>query len=127
MYRKLFGSIGFFRRSFARSSDQWTAIVSLAIAFEMLLTDIFSSGVRARVVRRTRILLKGTRGIRKMTRAVELLYAARGDIVHTGERAGEVPLREARRAFVHAFVSLVGRLRHLSTSSSAPLGDLCGD
>ncbi|MGE0327255.1 MAG: hypothetical protein AB7K71_18380 [Polyangiaceae bacterium] len=127
VYRKLFEAMAFFRRSFQRTDMDWSAVVSLAVSFEMLLTDGYAQNVKARLLRRTRKLLRGVAGVRAYTKAVEDLYSARGAIVHAGSTQQSVDLQIARRAFVHAFVVMVEALPNLSATSQAPMKDLSGD
>jgi len=127
VYRKLVETTSFFRRSFHRSDMNWSAVVSLAVAFEMLLTDGYAPNVKTRVVRRTRRLLRGVAGTRTYTKAVEDLCSARGAIVHTGSTQQKVDLHNARRAFVHAFVAIAEALPSLAPSSQSPMKDLSGD
>ena len=127
VHRKLFEALAFFRRSFRRSDKDWSAIVSLAVAFEMLLTDGYARNIRQRLLRRIRKLLRGVDGSRKYTKAVGDLYEARGAIVHTGTTERVVDMQHARRAFVHAFVAIVEALPRLSRTSQAPIKELVGD
>jgi hypothetical protein len=127
IYRKLFEATFFFRRSFHRSDTNWSAVVSVAVAFEMLLTDGYAPNVRTRVVRRTRNLLRGVPGMRSYTKAVHDLYAARGAIVHAGTTQQAVDLQRARRAFVHAFVAIAEAMPNLSPASVTPMKELAGD
>lgn len=127
VYRKLFEATSFFRRSFHRSDMNWSAVVSLAVAFEMLLTDGYAPNVKTRVVRRTRKLLRGVAGTRTYTKAVEDLWSARGAIVHAGSTKQNVDLHPARRAFVHAFVAIAEVLPSLAASTQSPMKDLSGD
>jgi hypothetical protein len=127
VYRKLFEASVFFRRSFHRSDMNWSAIVSLAVAFEMLLTDGYAPNVKDRVVRRTKRLLKGITGIRSLTKSVNDLCLARGAIVHTGSTKHVVDFHLARRAFVYAFVAMVDGLPRLPSNSQSPMKTLSGD
>lgn len=127
LYRKLFDSLVYFRRSFHHSDDNWSNYVGLAVAFEMLVTDSYAPNVNERIVRRVRLLLRGTRGINIMVEAVDNLYKARGGIVHTGNTKTAVDLSLARQAFVHAFVVLAGRIATHPPSSQSPMQALCGD
>lgn len=125
--RKLFEALAYFRRSFLRTDKDWSAVISLAISFEMLLTDGYARNIRERIVRRSRILLKGLSGVRKLVAAIDGLYQARGALVHNGLTDLEVDLRLAQRAFVHIFVELSTRLPSLNETSQAPMKDLSGD
>jgi hypothetical protein len=127
VFRKLFEATAFFRRSFHRSDMNWNAVVGLAVAFEMLLTDGYAPNVTTRVVRRTKKLLQGVADEHAMTNAVGLLFKARGAIVHTGGTQHSVDLQRARRAFVHSFVAIAEALPTLSSTSQAPMKELIGD
>lgn len=124
--RKLFDGVGFFRRSYQRGSSDWRAKVSLATAFEMLLTDSYGA-VRATLQRRTRLLLKGVPGTRSMQAAVGNLYESRSELVHTGSDDAEVDMALARRAFVLCFTELAERLPSLPERAATPIRDLTGD
>jgi hypothetical protein len=127
VYRKLFETMSFFRRSFHRSDMNWSAVVSLAVAFEMLLTDGYAPNIKSRVVRRTQMLLGNINDATTMQNAVEDLYIARGAIVHNGSTKKTVNLPQAQRAFVHVFVAMAEALPKLSQDSNAPMKDLSGD
>ena len=126
-FRKMFEALVYFRRSFRTSDDNWQAILSLAIAFEMLLTDAYAPGPNARVVRRTKLALKGVPGVRSFAAEVDKLYKARGGVVHAGTTELDVDLKKAREAFVLVFVSLAERSKRLKDTSLAPAKDLTGD
>jgi hypothetical protein len=127
VYRKLFESTAFFRRSFHRTGKDWSAFVSLAVAFEMLLTDGYAPGATQRIHRRARLVLQGTPGVRTYVKAVKDLFAVRGATVHSGSAEETVDMHVARRAFVHAFVTVSARLHKLAPTSQQPMRDLTGD
>lgn len=127
VYRKVFESMAYFRRSFQRSDEQWSSIISLAIAYEMLLTDNYSPGVTERIIRRVKLVLRSVPRVRSLVASVKDLYEARGGIVHSGMSRLEVDLPLARKAYVHVFVELASRLPSLPDASSTPMKDLCGD
>jgi hypothetical protein len=127
VYRKLYEALVFFRRSFHKTDDDWGAIISLAIAFEMSLTDSYAAGVHERIVRRTKLLLRGVPGTRRYVQSVRDLYSARGGVVHSGSTTTPVNIGIARRAFVAMFVALSEQLNQLKPSSTAPMRDLAGD
>ena len=124
--RKLYNSMGYFRRSFQGSSTSWSGTVALATAFEMLLLDS-TGGIRQALVRRTQLLLKGTPGTRAMQAAVGDLYAARNALVHAGDDDAEADVAHAREAYVRCFVEITRRLPKLDPNTATPLGDLIGD
>jgi hypothetical protein len=124
-HRKVLEAVAFFRRSFQPGRDDWTAAVSLATAFEMLLTDGYATGVTNRLLGRTRTLLRGVRGTRALQAAVSDLYEARSQIVHEG-RVEELDLTEARQAFVLCFLKIMARLPHLGAKEPRPMDFLTG-
>lgn len=126
-YRKIFESMAYFTRSFSSSEREWQETVSLATAFEMLLTDGYQSGVADRLERRVRLLLKGTRGTLALQAAVRDLYEARSQIVHLGNKKVSVDLPRARHAYALTFCALAARLPELKPRSSTPIRDLSGD
>lgn len=126
-HRKLFESMAYFKRSFSTSEREWRETVSLATAFEMMLTDGYQSGVTKRLERRVQLLLKGVRGTTKYQAAVRELYEARSQIVHLGNRNVTVDLNTARHAYVLAFCALADRLSAIKPKSATPLQDLIGD
>lgn len=128
VFRKLFDSMTYFKRSFAASERDWQGVVSLATAFEMLLTDAYAPGVGDRLTRRTKLLLRGTPGTLSYQRAVADLYDARSQIVHSGTTPSSTDLHLARGAYVLAFCALTERLNRLAgVAKSSPIRDLVGD
>jgi len=127
VYRKLFEALKFFRRSFRPSDGRWTAVLSLAIAFEVLTTDSYADGVHNRVVRRAKLLLRGVAGVRGYGVAVDNLYSARGALVHAGGSAADVDISTAQRAFSHCLVAAAERVRRVRSTSPSPMQDLAGD
>lgn len=123
LYRKLFDAVHYFRRSF---HDDWTATISLATAFEMMLTDNYSRGVTERLRRRTELLLKGQPGTKRYQQAVVDVYDARSATVHGGALAMS-DLDVARRAFVLVFLNLMTRLPNLPVNEPEPLAYLTED
>jgi hypothetical protein len=123
--RKLFESLGYFRRGF-QGPGSWSGKVALATAFELLLLDS-SSAIRNTLIRRSRLLLKGTAGTRSLQAAVEDLYVARSKLVHAGDDSALVDMGLAREAYVRCFVEIARRIPTLSRQSPTPLGDLTGD
>lgn len=124
--RKMFDAVGFFRRAHEQSPEGWRSKVSLATAFELLLTDCYGA-VHETLQRRTRLLLQGIPGTRAMQRAVGDLYESRSELVHAGNEDAPVDMATARRAFVLCFVALAERLGTLAPSSSTPIRDLTSD
>lgn len=127
VYRKLFESMTYFKRSLSASERDWQGVVSLATAFEMLLTDNYAPGVAARLARRTKLLLRGTPRTLTYQEAVKDLYDARSQIVHSGSHPASLDLHLARRAYVLTFCALCDRLGGLSPSMTSPIRDLVGD
>lgn len=125
--RQVTDSLSYFRRSHRRSVDDWSSVVSLATAFEMLLTDGYAPGVTNTLVRRSKHLLHGVPGTRAMQASIRDLYNARSKLVHTGDEGGEVDIHCARLAYVHCFLRIVERFSTVSPSTSTPFADLCAD
>jgi hypothetical protein len=126
VHRKAFESLNYFRRSFRMGGGRWSVIVSLAIAFELLLTDSSGRGMTEQIVRRTGLVLHGVRGRGVHQAAVRELFRARGDIVHAGTVAA-LDLREAQLAYAEVFGRLALRLPEVQTGWSEPLRRLTGD
>lgn len=124
---RLFEALSFFLRSFHLGGASWSATVSLATAYEMLLTDSYSRGVSERLRRRLALVLRGVPGTRAYQAAFAGLYRARGNLVHAGSEAGEVDLKAAQQAFVHAFCALAPRVDELARRTESPMRDLTGD
>lgn len=124
-YRKLFEAVTYFRRSCQGDSESWTAVVSLATAFEMLLTDSYEPGIALRLRRRTQALLRGVPRTRTYQAAVEDLYYARSATVHSGEVPG-IDLSIARQAFVLVFRALITRMPTLNPRQPEPMAFLTG-
>jgi hypothetical protein len=125
-HRKLFDAVDYFRRSHQGSDQDWGAVVSLATAFEMVLTDQFERGVTERLRRRVELLLRGVAGTRRYQASVVDVYGARSRIVHRGEVA-DLDLSTARKAFVLVFLSLMRRMSTLQPTQKQPLAFLTGD
>jgi hypothetical protein len=126
VHRKAFESLNYFRRSFRVGGGRWSAIVSLAIAFELLLTDSSGRGMTEQVVRRTGLVLHGVRGRAAHQVAVRELFEARGDIVYAGT-VGALDLHAAQLAYAEVFGRLALRLPDVRPGWAEPLRRLTGD
>ena len=125
VYRKIFRSLEFYRKSHRVTDDIGESAVYLAIAFEILLTDNYSKGpVSKRIYDRASILLKGVKGNRKLKTAIKELYQARNKYVHAGEISDALCLKTARAAFIHSFLSLSPRLNTLTNKDNEPIKSL---
>lgn len=116
-------SVRFFRRSFRKDVEDWDAVVNLAVAFELLLTDGYQRGIGALIAKRARLALKGMPGVRKYTEVIEAVYGARGAAVHDGQPA-DTDLGLARRAYVYAFIRLAEALPGLVAAPNGPIAEL---
>lgn len=125
-YRRMFESLTFFRRSFAGPRRSWSQVVSLATAFELLLSDGGDRGIKRLLSRRVRLLLGDHADVRAHRAACAAVYRARCELVHAGEQV-DVDMLAAQRAFVHAFCELAERVDRLDPASSEPLRVLTGD
>ncbi len=129
VYRKLTQALTYFHRSYSKSHESWQSVVTLAIAFETLLTDSYSSGVRHRVSRRVGLLVSAHPQRAELIRAVDSMYLARGRLMHGEDLGNPETLVQARQAFIHAFVALVERLPAAlgAAPPDAPMTHICGD
>jgi len=127
VYFKLFDATNHYRRSFRQSSNIEQNIISLTVSFETLLTDSYSNGVEARIIRRVGILVKGIPGSRKMKSAVKDLYHARSESVHKGTTIIVPDWSASRQAFVYSLINICKRLHKLPTDLTSPIGDILGD
>ena len=100
-HRKVFESLAYFKCSF--SIHRWSAVISLAAAFEMLLIEKPTKSVSKKGRKRIRSTISGAEGKRHAD-AYSDLYTARSDFVHSGVSTKEVDLAAARRAFVASFL-----------------------
>lgn len=126
--RKLFLSIGFFQRSFRSAVNRDEAVVSLAIAFETLLTDGYQrGGVKARVARRVPLCVAGHEDHQALEREVQRLMEYRGNVVHEGTSKIVLDLNAARRAYVYCLIRVIGGIGVIRQDSSQPVGDILGD
>ena len=99
-------------------------MVSLAIAFETLLTDGYAPGVKNRVISRVGVCLKGKKGVGDYKAAVGSIMEARGAIVHNGSSARQVEITKSQAAFALCVMELTNRLDSLPTVSGSPIGDI---
>jgi len=120
-YRKLFECLSYFRRSFRPAANPGERVVNLAVAFEMLLTDRWGSGVAERLHKRLRTVLTDVRGIRRFLRSLDDLWVCRCEVVHRGLAKTSVDLAIAQRAFVHAFIWVAMRARGVPRIEGEPV------
>ena len=110
------------------SRGEWQTIVSLATAYEMLLTDHYGGGVSERLKRRVARVLRGVAGTTRYQQALSDLCEARGALVHSGVTGkGKVDLVAAQQGFVHVLCQLARRLGSLNRRSETPMRDLAED
>ncbi len=129
VYRKLFDALEFFRRAHRPSGSEHELMTSLAAAFEVLLADNYTRGRQeTRIEERLRLALRGQRGSLRMVRAWRDVFDVRNAFLHTGRvEGGGGDLREAREAFVYAFLGVAERLRPLPPVCDAPIGFILGE
>lgn len=127
VYSRIVTALNWYRQSFGSRTSDHEAVVALAIAFETLLTDYYSGGVRDRVRRRVAICLKGRQGVSQYVEAVTAIMEARGAIVHNGSTARRADRTGAQAAFVYCFKSVVDRLPNLGHGLEQPVAELLGD
>jgi len=126
LYVKLVRSLDYFRRSFRTNVRPSERVITLAIAFETLLTDSYSGGVTARIRRRATLCLDQAGAPRALNAAVEQLFDARGKFVHSGFGPEDMSLHDARLAYV-ACLSTVTRLAQSAALVDPVIGTLLGD
>ncbi|WP_396593824.1 hypothetical protein [Brevundimonas sp. R86498] len=124
---KLLDSVYWFRRSFPAGSQDHEAIVSLAVAFESLLIDSYASGVTGRIVDRAIHILKAEGQPAPVQEIVRKLFSARGDIVHAGSTSTTLNLPLAREAYAFCLLHLLGRIGHVSETTTTAVGDMLGE
>src|SRR5205807_6177806 len=124
---KLFEALGFYRRSFHSQAERGEPAVLLATAFEMLLTDSYSSGVKARLLRRYELASSLQPDAAALASVVSSLYERRSETVHQGKVDGELDLRLAQKAFAYAFIGVVNALDRLPVQSSEPIVEILND
>jgi len=127
VHRKLFEALGFYRRSFHSQTERGEPAVLLATAFEMLLTDSYSSGVKARLLRRYELASSLQPDAAALASVVASLYERRSETVHQGKVDGELDLRLAQKAFAYAFIGVVNALDKLPVHSSEPMAEILND
>jgi hypothetical protein len=125
--RKLFDSMAYFRRSFLGRADPGAHVIDLAIAFEVLLTDSFASGVGARLVRRFKLAVSDAELADSLSEQLVFLYNARSEVVHKGRLETQFDVTAVRKAYIHAFVGVVKRLDTIPRTSGAPIKEMLGD
>jgi hypothetical protein len=126
LYAKMTRSLDYFRRSFRANARPSERVIALAIAFESLLTDSYSGGVTARIMRRAAICLNEAGSPAAQVGAIAQLFDARGKYVHSGFGPEDFSLHDARRAYV-ACLSTVTRLAQKAILSDPVIGTLLGD
>lgn len=126
LYLKLVRSLDYFRRSFRADVRPSERVITLAIAFETLLTDSYSGGVTARIRRRAAMCLAQAGAAPDLNVAVEQLFEARGKFVHSGFGPENISLHDARLAYV-ACLSTVTRVAEGATLSDPVIGNLLAD
>ncbi|WP_217510354.1 HEPN domain-containing protein [Sulfitobacter sp. NAS-14.1] len=127
LYQRLVTALDWFRASFGSNKDEADAVVSLAVAFETLLTDCYKRGVADHIERRVGICLKGVPKVGSYKRSVKAIYYARSEIVHSGSLGQAVNLARARVAFSLCFCEVAQRLEKWTPVANEPIRDLLDD
>lgn len=124
--RKLFNALKFFKRSYRQSYDGSEAVVNLAIAMEVLLTDAYAPNVAERIKTSLTPVFKGLprKERRRLLESVDKLYVSRNQVVHTGATNAAVDISASRRAFAQAFIAICARLEKLNKASATPISDV---
>ena len=127
VYRRLVTALDWYRQSFGSRAREPEAIVSLAVAFETLLTDHFAAGVTDRVVRRVGLCLKDKQGVAGYKAAVRAISYARGEIVHTGHLTNQADIKRAQAAFARCFCKIANNVHVVSSGMNEPMRQVVGD
>jgi hypothetical protein len=128
LFQKMMTSLRYFRRSFRYTSGE-DDVINMTIALEVLLTDSYAPGIGERLSERTAVLLKGYRKRRVCADAVEAVYEARNEAVHSGIRTVDVDLPTVREAYVRCLMKMVDRIPNLPLDTPDPMTRLvllCG-
>jgi len=122
VYRKIFRSFEFFRRSFRKTDDVGEQIINLAVAFEILLTDFYTRGTAKKILDRLSKLLRGVKGVRKFKKSVSDLFEMRGQYVHSGfVDKNQFSIDVARTAYVYTLIKLNSKMIYLSYNTERPI------
>lgn len=127
VFSRIVTALDWYRQSFSARVTDDEAVVSLAVAFETLLTDYYAQGVSNRIERRASICLKGKNGISDYITGITSVMHARGSIVHNGSSADEADIIKAQAAFALCFEAVIGRLSKLGANHSQPIADMLED
>lgn len=127
VYRRLVTALDWYRQSFGSRVREPEAIVSLAVAFETLLTDHYAAGVTNRVVRRVGLCLKGQHGVAGYKAAIKAISHARGEIVHTGLLTNQADIKRAQAAFARCFCKITNNLHIVTPTMAEPIRQIVGD
>lgn len=128
LFQKMMTSLRYFRRSFRYTSGE-DDVINMTIALEVLLTDSYAPGIGERLSERTAVLLKGHPKRRACADAVEAVYEARNEAVHSGIRTVDVDLPTVREAYVRCLMKMVERIPSLPLDTPDPMTRLvllCG-
>jgi hypothetical protein len=126
LYAKLARSVDYYRRSFRKGARTSERVISLAIAFESLLTDSYSGGVTRRILRRARICLDRAGAPVDWNAEIARLFDARGKFVHSGFGPEALNLQTPRLAYF-ACLSAVVDAAQVATLSDPVIGGLLAD
>ena len=124
VYRKVFRSLEFYKKSFRQRAEVGESAVDLAVAFEILLTDNYARGVHSRIIDRLSILLRGVRGTQRYRNSVAKLYDIRSSYVHSGDIDDSLDIATARAAFVYAFLAFSSRFSAIPKQANEPIREI---
>lgn len=127
LYRKLFDSLSYFRRSFKSRGDEDEQVTNLAIAFEVLITTEYARGVGKRFERRIALALSLHPDSKRLTTATKNRYKVRSELVHQGATETEYDLARAQEAFGQIFLSIMRKVDQVSETAQDFVGVLLGD
>ncbi|MFT8923138.1 hypothetical protein [Acetobacter sp.] len=108
-YKKVALSIDYYRKSFQFDGRKSNQIISLAIAFETLLTDSYSGGVTSRIERRVKICLKSKNKCSSYMKEIKKLFDARGKFVHSGRGPTDMPIESCQKIYIYCLEFILDR------------------
>lgn len=121
LYRKLMNSLRYFRRSFHSYSLEEDAIVNLAVAFEVILTDYYSGNVSYLIEKQISKMFKGVKGKKRMISTINDLYKSRSEIVHNGSSNIAIDIKYAQYIYTKVFLILVKNIQCVSDKCDHPI------
>jgi len=124
IYRKVYKSLEFYRRSYRKKDDPGEAIINLSVAFEILLSDNYERGIYNKILDRCKKLLKGVKGVRTFIKSISELFENRGEYVHSGFLGKDVDIKGAQFAYIYILMKFSPLLVSIRHNESQPIAKL---